>query len=156
MNLSEPGDVSPYMFTRPEDLATRILLWVSAALLLVSAYEHLHLWDIAYRHVDTLGPLFIVQAISATVIAVALVVWPRGVVVVAGLALALGTIAGFVKALNGGIFGFTLPTVTSQAKLALGAEIGAVILLAVAGWLMWARRPAPAPGPGSLSSPSPA
>jgi hypothetical protein len=152
MNPAGPADVLPDMLTKPETLATRILLGVSAVFLLVSAYEHLHLWDIAYRHVDTLGPLFILQGIAAIIIAIALVAWPRGIVVIAGLALSIGTILGFIKALNGGIFGFTLPVATNQAKLALGAEIGAIITLAVAGWLMWARRPAPA----SISSPSPA
>ncbi len=126
-------------------------MWVGAALLVVSGLVHLHLWDIAYRHVDTLGPLFILQGVAAIVVGIALVLWPRGVVVLAGLALAVGTIIGFVKALNGGIFGFTLPVVTNWAKLALGAETGAVLTLAAAGWLIWAGRtehePVPTPSP---------
>jgi hypothetical protein len=140
------------MLTKPEGLPAHVLLWVSAALLVVSGAVHLHLWDIAYRHVDTLGPLFLLQGAAAIVIAVALVAWPRGVVIAAGLALNVGTIAGFVKSLNGGIFGFTLPEVTGWAKLALGAEIAAIITLAVAGSLMWAGRPTHR----SISSPSPA
>jgi hypothetical protein len=139
------------MFARPETLAARILIWIGAALLVVSGLVHLHLWDIAYRHVDTLGPLFIVQGVATIAVAVVLALWPRGVVVLAGLALAVGTILGFVKALNGGIFGFTLPVVTSWAKLALGAEIGTVVTLAAAGWLIWPgraeREPVPAPSP---------
>jgi hypothetical protein len=139
------------MRSRPETLATRVLLWIGAALLVVSGLVHLHLWDIAYRHVDTLGPLFIVQGVATIAVAILLVLWPRAIVVVAGLALAAGTILGFVKALNGGIFGFTLPVVTNWAKLALGAEIGVVVTLATAGWLMLAGRPQHEPVP----SPSP-
>jgi hypothetical protein len=141
------------MLTRPETLATRILLWIGAALLVVSGLVHLHLWDIAYRHVDTLGPLFIVQGIATIAVAILLVLWPRGIVVVAGLLLAVGTVLGFVKALNGGIFNFTLPTVTNWAKLALGAELGAVVVLAAAGWLLWARdehAAIPSPSPSGV------
>jgi hypothetical protein len=142
------------MFARPETLAARILVWIGAALLVVSGLVHLHLWDIAYRHVDTLGPLFVAQGVAAIAVAVVLVLWPRGLVVLAGLALAAGTILGFVKALNGGIFGFTLPVVTSWAKLALGAEIGAVVTLAAAGGLIWAGHPRPEPVPTPSPSPS--
>jgi hypothetical protein len=139
------------MLSRPETFTTRILLWIGAALLVVSGLVHLHLWDIAYRHVDTLGPLFIVQGVATIAVAILLVVWPRGIVVVAGLLLAVATLVGFFKALNGGIFGFTLPTVTSWAKLALGAELGVVVVLAAAGWLLWAR-----PGQhDAVTSPSP-
>ena len=141
MNPPAPRDVALGMLSRPETLAAKILMWIGAALLAVSGLVHLHLWDIAYRHVDTLGPLFVVQGVATIAVAIALAVWPRGVVVVAGLALAAGTILGFVKALNGGIFGFTLPVVTNWARLALAAEIGVVLTLGVAGWMMWTRRP---------------
>ena len=123
------------MLVRLQDLPARVLAGVGAALLLVSGYVHLHLWDIAYRHVDTLGPLFLAQAAAAVVLAVLLVAWPTRAVVIASAVFSVGTIAGFVKALNGGIFDFTLPVVTSWAELALGAEIGVVVVLAIALWL---------------------
>ena len=63
-------------------------------------------------------------------------------VALAGAGLALGTILGFVKALNGGIFGFTLPVVTGWANLALVAEIVAVVVLVAAAWITVVRRPA--------------
>ena len=138
------------MLTRPE-LPARILSWVGAVALVVSGLVYLHLWDVAYRHVDTLGPLFVVQGIAAIALAVVLVVWPRPLVALAGVVLALGTMAGYVKALNGGVFGFTLPVVTGWADLALAAEIVAVVALGSVCWLGLARRstservPAPSP-----------
>ena len=141
MNPIDGRDVGINMFARPEGLPVRVLCWVGAAALVVSGLVHLHLWDIAYRHVDTLGPLFVVQGIATLVVAVALVVWPRPLMAVIGAVLALGTILGFVKALNGGIFGFTLPVVTGWANLALVAEIVAVVVLVAAVALSLVRRP---------------
>ena len=41
------------------------LLVLTALAVAASGAIHLYLWDIAYRHVATLGPLFVVQAFSA-------------------------------------------------------------------------------------------
>jgi hypothetical protein len=120
------------MLVRLESVSARVIAGVGAVLLVVSGYVHLHLWDIAYRHVDTLGPLFLVQAAAAVVLAVLMIAWPTRLVLVAAAVFSAGTIAGFVKAINGGIFGFTLPVITSWAKLALGAEIGVIFLAAAA------------------------
>jgi len=46
----------------------------AAILIVCSGLIHLHLWGIAYRHVATLGALFLVQAVAALVLAVVLVV----------------------------------------------------------------------------------
>ncbi len=141
MNPMAVPDVGVSMLAPPEGLPARVLCWIGAAALVVSGLVHLHLWDIAYRHVDTLGPLFVVQGIAALVLAVALVVWPRPLVALAGAGLALGTILGFVKALNGGIFGFTLPVITGWANLALVAEVVAVVVLVASVWVTLVRRP---------------
>jgi hypothetical protein len=151
MNPMAVPDEGTNMLAPVEGLPARVLCWVGAAALVVSGLVHLHLWDIAYRHVDTLGPLFVVQGIAALVLAVALVVWPRPLVALAGAGLALGTILGFVKALNGGIFGFTLPVVTGWANLALVAEIVAVIVLAAAVSVTLVRRPTA----DAMATPSP-
>ncbi len=139
------------MLLRPEGLAARVLGWVGAAALVVSGLVHLHLWDIAYRHVNTLGSLFIVQGIAALVVAVALVAWPRPLVALAGALLALGTIGGYVKALNGGIFGFTLPVVTGWANLALTAELVALVALTASVGVTTVRRPTA----DAMTTPSP-
>ena len=44
----------------------------AAILIVCSGLIHLHLWGIAYRHVATLGALFLVQAVAALVLAVVL------------------------------------------------------------------------------------
>ena len=92
--------------------------------MIFSGLIHIHLWDIAYRHVATLGPLFLVQAIAALVLAVVLVVARVVVVALACIALMLGTVVGFILADTVGIFGFTLPAVTGWAYEALDHRAG--------------------------------
>jgi hypothetical protein len=105
---------------------------LAAALLMVcSALIHIHLWDIAYRNVATLGPLFLVQAVAALVLAVVLVVTRVVVVALACMTLMLGTLIGFILAASIGIFGFTLTVVTGWAFEALLAELVSAVVLAV-------------------------
>jgi len=117
-----------------------ILYLCDAGLLIASGLIHLHLWDIAYRHVKTLDQLFLVQVVAALVLAVALLVTRRLVVVLASLLLMAGTIVGFLLARSVGIFGFKLTFTSGLANTVLVIEIAAVILLAITGWLT--RRPA--------------
>lgn len=111
-------------------------MWLGAVLVLVSGIEHLHLWDIAYRHVATLGPLFIVQGVVSIVVAVALAVGRRMFLVLGSLALMVGTIVGFILVLTTGLFGFKLHSISNLAYFTLVVEIAAVVVLGVAGWLM--------------------
>jgi hypothetical protein len=103
----------------------------AAILMLCSGLIHIHLWDIAYRHVATLGPLFLVQAVAALVLAVVLVVARVVVVALACIALMLGTLVGFILADTVGLFGFTLPVVTGWAYEALVCELLSALLLSV-------------------------
>ena len=113
-----------------------ILYLCDAGLLVASGLIHLHLWDIAYRHVKTLDQLFLVQVAAALVLAVALLVTRRLIVVLASLLLMAGTIVGFLLARSVGIFGFKLTITTGLADTVLIVEIAGVILLAVTGLLM--------------------
>jgi hypothetical protein len=113
-------------------------LMVAAAVLMVgSGAVHVYLWHLAYRHVATLGPLFLVQAIAALVLAVILAVTRRGLVAVGAIGLMAGTIVGFILVTTVGLFGFTLHSITGWADLALATEAGAIVLLAVAARLLW-------------------
>jgi hypothetical protein len=119
---------------------TPLSLWVlclcDAGLLIASGLIHLHFWDIAYRHVKTLDQLFLVQVVAALVLAVALLLTRRLIVVLASMLLMAGTIVGFLLARSVGIFGFKLTFTSGLASTVLIIEIAAVILLAITGWLM--------------------
>ncbi len=113
-----------------------LLYLADAGLMVASGLIHLHLWDIAYRHVKTLDQLFLVQVIAALVLAVALLATRHVLVVAASWLLMAGTIVGFLLARSVGIFGFKLTFTSGLANTVLIIEIAAVILLAITGLLM--------------------
>ena len=118
------------------------LLIIDAGLLITSGAIHLDLWNIAYRHVSVLGPLFLLQVISAFVIAVGLLVSRHILAVLAGLGLVLGTILGFILVLTIGLFNFKLTFISGEAWTTLVVEIVAVVMLTATGLLLLRRRPA--------------
>jgi hypothetical protein len=121
---------------RRSPLGLWVLFLCDAGLMIASGLIHLHLWDIAYRHVKTLDQLFLVQVVAALVLAVALLAMRRLIVVLASLLLMAGTIVGFLLARSVGIFGFKLTFTSGLANTVLVIEIAAVVLLAITGLVM--------------------
>jgi hypothetical protein len=113
---------------------------LQAALLVTSGWIHLHLAETAYKHVKTLGPLFVVQFVSCLVVALALLLTRHLLVALASIALMAGTIVGFILARTVGIFDFELPYSTTLANQVLTVEIAAVVVGAAMSVLMWKRR----------------
>jgi len=113
-----------------------LLYLVDAGLLVASGLIHLHLWDIAYRHVKTLDQLFLVQVAACLVLAIALLATRHVLVVAAAWLLMAGTIVGFLLARSVGIFGFKLTFTSGLANTVLIVEIAGVIMLAITGLLM--------------------
>jgi hypothetical protein len=119
------------------------LLWLlyicDAGLLVASGLIHLHLWDIAYRHVKTLDVLFLVQVAACLVAAVALLATRRLLVVAGSAALMAGTMIGFVLARTVGIFGFRLMFSSGLAWSVLAVEAAGVVMLCLTGWVQRSR-----------------
>lgn len=112
------------------------LLYVAdAGLLITSGLIHLHLWDIAYRHVKTLDVLFLVQVILTLLAAAVLLATRRPLVAAGAAALMAGTIAGFVLARTVGIFGFRLTFISTEAYVVLVVEAVAIVMLGITAWL---------------------
>jgi hypothetical protein len=113
-----------------------LLLVADAGLLVASGLIHLHLWDIAYRHVKVLDVLFLVQVALALVAAVAVLVTRQMLVVLGSAVLMAGTLVGFALARTVGIFGFKLTFSSGLAYTVLVVEAAAVVLLGVTAWLL--------------------
>lgn len=102
-----------------------------AALLLAAAGVHLDLYLTGYRHIPTIGQLFLVQVASAVMLAVAVVASvvgrPRSItapIAASGAAFALGTIGAYAVSRAGDLFGFhELPTTAGLVSGLL--EVGA-------------------------------
>jgi len=117
-----------------------LLYLADAGLLVTSGLIHLHLWDIAYRHVKTLDVLFLVQVVLCLLAAVTLLVTRHLLVVLGAAALMAGTIVGFLLARTVGIFGFKLTFSSGLADALLVVEAAGVVLLAATAWRQLKRR----------------
>lgn len=109
-----------------------VLAWIGAVLLVLSAIIHLHLWSQSYRHIPTIGPLFLIQGVAGIVLAVAAAVLRR-LMVLAGAALfAIGTIGGLLLSVYVGLFGFQDSLSAPDAAMSLVIEAVAFVVLACA------------------------
>ena len=117
------------------------VLWAGriagAGLLAWMGWIHLHLWSEGYKHVGTIGPLFIANFVAAITVALVLLSVPRSdlvaVAAAMGAGLAIGTLGGLALSINVGLFGFTDSWNAPFARLSLAVEIAAaVVLLATA------------------------
>lgn len=110
---------------------TNAVVVAGSLLLAASAMIHLYLWADGYRHVPTIGPLFLAQGIAGLTLAVALIAFPRTLV----SALAAGVLGASVAALlisaHGGLFGFHDTLDAPWASTSLVVESVGAVLLAV-------------------------
>lgn len=110
----------------------RLLRLVGAVLLAASGVEHLQL-ELAggYGSVPVIGPLFLLQAATAFVLALAVLASPFPLVALSGGLFALATLGGYLLSLSVGLFGFH--EVVTGAGIAAGlVEIAAFSALALA------------------------
>ncbi len=99
----------------------------------MSASVHLHLWVGGYSGIATIGPLFLLQAISGYLLAPAILVLERPIVALAAAGYLLATMAGFLLSVNVGLFGFQDSWSAPWATTAFAVEaVGVVLLLAAA------------------------
>ncbi len=112
-------------------LLTNAAILGGAALVAAAALIHLYLWADGYRHVATIGPLFLVQGITGLLVAVGLVAWPRVVIAGLGAAFLVATIAGLVISASVGLFGFMDTLDAPWAGTSLVVESAGAVLLVI-------------------------
>ncbi len=102
-----------------------------AAFLIAAGASHLDLYLTGYRSIPTIGWLFLVQVISAFVLAAAILVTRHPLAAAAGAAFALGTLGGYLLSLKVGLFGFTEVRTTAGIVAAI-IDVAAFAALAIA------------------------
>jgi hypothetical protein len=107
-----------------------VLRLVAVALLGAVGWVHLHLWQAGYRHIPTIGPLFLVAAVSAFALAAGMLVRPSRFIGLSGFALVMGILAGLIVSINVGLFGFTESLLAPFAVESLWLELAAAVTLA--------------------------
>ncbi len=105
---------------------------LGAGLLVAMAWLHLHLWDLGYRYIHVIGPLFLVNAVAGFAVALALLVVPGRLlpwIALAGGLLALGTLGGLVLSTTTGLFGFEETWQATDVPQSVAVEAAAAVLL---------------------------
>lgn len=116
----------------------RTLRIVVAVLILIQGATHVLRWLDGYRAVEVIGPLFLVSAVAALLVAAILVV--RGGLASALLAMVLSftTLLAFALSRRAMLFGFSETRWDTVAVVAVGAEVLAMLVLL--GWATVATR----------------
>ena len=86
--------------------AVNILALAGAVLIIASAVIHLRLWAQGYRGISVIGPLFLAQGVVSIPFAVAIGVFRRLGLMVAGAGLMASTAVGVVLSAQVGLLGF--------------------------------------------------
>ncbi|MEX0658213.1 MAG: hypothetical protein WD080_03685 [Egibacteraceae bacterium] len=113
-----------------------VLRGIGAVLLATQGVVHLWLWRDGYAEIPVIGPLFLAGALTAFVLAVAVLATNNRVVVSAGVLLSLGQVAAFTVSSSVGLFGFeTQWTWSGPEGAALWSELlAAIALIALVLW----------------------
>lgn len=108
---------------------------VGAGFVAWSAWIHLHLWQIGYQTIQTIGWLFLFQAVTGFALALAVVILRRSVPALLAAGFLLATLGGLVWSVEWGLFGFQDSLSAPYAGLSMVVEITGAALLVVAGAL---------------------
>jgi hypothetical protein len=113
--------------------AIELLLRVGlAGMLAWIGYIHLHLWQEGYRQIHINGPLFLLDAVAAFVLAAVLLGWPRPLAGLLAAGFTASTLGALLISLGVGLFGFKESISASYVVLSLVIET--VALLGLAAW----------------------
>jgi hypothetical protein len=119
-------------------LGLNLLFWLGCALLAASGVLHFHLWGSeGYRHIPTIGPLFLTQAIIGVLLALATAVFRKLVLVAAAAGLAISSIGALLVSIWWGLFGWQESSSAPYVGMAFALEAAAAVLLS-AGFVVMA------------------
>lgn len=107
---------------------------------LLSADVHLELWGEDYRYLHIIGPLFLVNAISGLVIALAVLAWRHWVPLFLAAGFGATTLVFFYITVTVGLFGYTEIASGTQQQLAQVGEYVAIVAAAAAWYIEDGRR----------------
>jgi hypothetical protein len=110
-----------------ERVVARVWRALAALGVLVSGIVHAELWVQGYADIDVVGPLFLLNAISAATLTLLLVVWHHWLPLVGGIAFGGATLLAFVLSTTVGFYGVSETFAGTEELAAAGAELVAVV-----------------------------
>lgn len=138
-----------WLAARDLPVAATALLGAGAVAVAVGGYEHAHLYHRGYAEIDTIGPLFLVNAIGSLACVLVLLARRPAAFVLSSLAISVGSLVAIVLTRTTGLFGFLESGYDSRAVLTIVAEVLAVLLTAAGAWAARGRLLSPPPPPRS-------
>jgi hypothetical protein len=125
------------MKTAAGRLGLNLLIWAGSAMLAASAVLHFQLWDSeGYRHIPTIGPLFLAQAIAGAVLALGTAAFRRLLLVASSAGLVISSIGALLISIWWGLFGWQETAGAPYVGLAFAVEATAAVFLGAATVLM--------------------
>src|SRR6202042_3337753 len=103
--VASPRHRKPHLHGNMVEILGLILRLLAVGLLGAVGWVHLHLWQEGYRHIPTIGPLFLAGAVSAFVAAADLLGRPTRLIGLFGFGVVAGILAGLITSVNIGLFG---------------------------------------------------
>jgi hypothetical protein len=118
-------------------MTLQVIRRVGALAILVTGGVHLQQYLGAYHSIPTIGPLFLLNAISCAAVAAGLLMPVErrfgertvGLLALGGVAIALGSLIGLYVAETATLFGFSEGTLETPMVIAIVAEAAAIVLL---------------------------
>jgi plastocyanin len=134
--LTQVLRLGPSSNKRPVGFAATAAFVVSGLLIIWSSSIHLHLWQsLGYRHIPTIGPLFLLQSMGGFLVGLLVIGARRVWVAVLGAGFAAATMVGFLISVEHGLFGFKETWSAPFAHQAFALEIGIIGACSIAGAL---------------------
>jgi hypothetical protein len=96
-----------------------------------SSEIHLQLWSDGYNSIPVIGPLFLAQGIGGIVLAFAVAVFRRFVLLAAGAITLAATAVGLLLSAHAGLFGYRESLAVPYAESSLVIEFTGAAVLAV-------------------------
>jgi hypothetical protein len=122
--------VGPGGLSRSSRFSATVALVVGGLLIVWSSYIHFHLWQkIGYRHIPTIGPLFILQSIVGLMVGILVIGVRRVWAAVLGVGFALSTLIGFLITVEHGLFGFRDQWSAPFGAQAFAIELATILVL---------------------------
>ena len=116
---------------------------IVAVAVLVSGAVHLKLWADGFRDISVIGPSFLLNAVGAVVIAIAVLLWRSWLPLLAAVGFGAATLLAFVISATVGLFGVHELWTGGYVVTAYVAELVALVVgcwaLYAEGWVAAAR-----------------
>lgn len=118
------------------------LVWAGALLLLASGIIHVRLWaGGGYQGIAVIGPLFLAQGVAGIGLAVAMGLFRRLGLILAGAGLMAATAVGLLLSVHVGLFSFRESMAVPYAGMSLVVEFTGAVLLTAAAAIVLRGRP---------------